>query len=1683
MRICEAVINEDEEVIDILLSRNDESVENKDRYHELMNSRIILAPLLQNGKVSISVAIRVAMTTGKLLMAGRVLQHVSHDPRSGIVDWHDLELSYIDPHWLQGHGINSFTYVGLSSNSLRNIPEQILRFNNLQKLQIHHNRITAIPPELFTLPRIKDIDLSFNSITSLPPDLHSRSLAPSLESINLSNNQLNDLPLYLKNSHIRLLDISSNLFSRVPSCIIQMTHLNTLNISSNIGIEEVPYELGNIRNLTFLGINGLPYIKNVPTSKKSSPLEFLKSRARTLQTVTHYDVIVLSTDHTPSHITDNVFNAIERQSKRKQFSFLHFKNNNEFYTFQCYLSLPCSLYVLIWNVLSDIDNLYPLLSHLFLYNSSPTVIIAACSTDHFINEEYVKQVEERIKESKWNQYRERVTVATISVDENSMIGRVNSINSLMETIERKGSSHRTRLTVPNSYSVLSEYTKRESTRLLENNNPPLISSWDMWELVRSSPHHDLAGHKELSLVTKFLQSVAAIVLLPSNSTNERDYYILNRQWFVNSLSSLLKSHQNIRISNGLYPIRNVCDLLYPHFTSEVPYAVYTVASLLSLAIPVSSHNVLINSMLSQDNNDPIASDFSSQYHIQRLYTLQSIPVSFWPRLLSHLLVNMNNIVMTITQDKSGDILINDMPYAGPLGDNINWNYWRRGMIVWINGTSLVYCIQSLNDYSVLISVSNTPLGVKAINLLSLTINSLLINWYPQLWSTVQVCAVCHYCFIDDVFTLFPVVDCLQSLTRSCCLSCSRGHDISTINLIPDLCFDDFNVIQMNQLDVDLNDKTACLTCPPSETVFKGNYGKVPIAVKPHPPPNVTSDNPFLDYWHDITILHYILDSTQCPYVIEPLLSTVDQLSLVFRCAMYCSLDDVILDRTITLLPLLRMRIVYQLASALETLHSLKIIHRNVSLDNIIVYSLSLDDNVNIKLGGFSKSCHELSQGLAVGEYGRFPAPEMSKTSYEYDQRVDVFSFAFTSYEILTRRKLTCRRGVPFQTASGSSERPNLQPLNSLCPYYTPLLEKCWSKEPNKRPFFIEIVHQFTKPMQLLTREGQCINELHEYNASAVRYKREPNGTFSCDLYVCSSILSMKDSTVLAQLSLPGFKPINSTSLPTQCIICMACTTEYLWVSFQFNFVRIYSADTLEFIKEISFDSHIIVMAVSPDCVYLGKEDGEIQVFNLSQPSPLHAPYNTRVISYQQPIKSLQVLDDCIICCTMKSFARIHPNTLNVIQEFPLVSETSVKAGVVAVDRINNTEHLWVSFRRLQELVVYDAMKGEAMYGVNCSDVIGRKRSEVWVNCLQVVLDTVWVGMNSGHLLSFSAYSITPLLLTYCKPHVENIRQLVLLQPSYWNPDYTSRFYDDESVDSQFDDSPINSPLPISYDESSVPSNPSIPAIPITQVASVLTCGQGVNNNIPTVSNDGILLHETTGGGSNGLYVLKMDGPDASGSIKLECQAQRALRPYMPNYDQIYNQSIDNESHRQIPPTPLINGETTPIEQSSEVYESMQAKHDPELADFIHVSHRDVPSIVSSSGLTVSSSNTLPNKPTLSSSKLTTPSSKPTTPSSKPTTPSSKPTTPSSKPTSRHYSALPSRSTTKKPVIDSDSDSDAEGYISMRSASESIPRPSREPLPNKPLPNEPLPNEPLPNEPLLNESIPRASLEHEALLER
>ncbi|OHT07609.1 TKL family protein kinase [Tritrichomonas foetus] len=149
-------------------------------------------------------------------------------------------------------------------------------------------------------------------------------------------------------------------------------------------------------------------------------------------------------------------------------------------------------------------------------------------------------------------------------------------------------------------------------------------------------------------------------------------------------------------------------------------------------------------------------------------------------------------------------------------------------------------------------------------------------------------------------------------------------------------------------------------------------------------------------------------------------------------------------------------IAYEVAVGMEHLHSMDIVHRDLKTLNIL-----LDDEddgcvADFGLSGMMKDNQELCGGVGTPHY---TAPEVLSHA-RYGPKVDSFSFGVVLWEMLMRK-------VPYGDMSHMAiyEHVVTRGWRLGMPNDTPeglkkMITRCWSKNPNDRPDFSEIVHLF-----------------------------------------------------------------------------------------------------------------------------------------------------------------------------------------------------------------------------------------------------------------------------------------------------------------------------------------------------------------------------------------------------------------------------------------------------------------------------------------------------------------------------------------------------------------------------------------------------------------------------------------------
>ncbi|PHU21439.1 hypothetical protein BC332_06546 [Capsicum chinense] len=157
------------------------------------------------------------------------------------------------------------------------------------------------------------------------------------------------------------------------------------------------------------------------------------------------------------------------------------------------------------------------------------------------------------------------------------------------------------------------------------------------------------------------------------------------------------------------------------------------------------------------------------------------------------------------------------------------------------------------------------------------------------------------------------------------------------------------------------------------------------------------------------------------------------------------------------------------AFGMEYLHLKNIVHFDLKCENLLV-NLGDPQRPVCKVGDFGLSRIKRNTLVSGGVRGTLPwmAPELlNGNSSRVSEKVDVFSFGITMWEILTGEEpyanLHC--GAIIGGIVNNTLRP---PVPQRCdPDWGKLMEECWSPDPEARPSFTEITNRLRAMSQAL----------------------------------------------------------------------------------------------------------------------------------------------------------------------------------------------------------------------------------------------------------------------------------------------------------------------------------------------------------------------------------------------------------------------------------------------------------------------------------------------------------------------------------------------------------------------------------------------------------------------------------------
>ncbi|XP_028999543.1 leucine-rich repeat serine/threonine-protein kinase 1 isoform X2 [Betta splendens] len=456
--------------------------------------------------------------------------------------------------------------------------------------------------------------------------------------------------------------------------------------------------------------------------------------------------------------------------------------------------------------------------------------------------------------------------------------------------------------------------------------------------------------------------------------------------------------------------------------------------------------------------------------------------------------------------KEGLLVTFDGGYLSVESSDVNWKKKKSGGIK-------ITCQSELRDFSAMAFITDH-------------VTALIEQWFPALTATESdgsllieqfaPCSLCASLSEQDQVNLstchseqtrekgelegdyrregglhyFNMEDCVLAAVEQDHIICPQHPEqlLPLQELVPELFMTDFPsrlFLEKTLLEYS-EEKNRILGQGGSGTViYRARYCDEPVAIKRFyikkwREESITSDTDtmlkhlqssnaqrsFSEFRQEASILH----SLHHPCIVSLVGISIHPLCFALELAPLGSLNTVLEEkrkesRFMPLGHMLTFKVAYQVASGLAYLHRKNIIFCDLKSDNILVWSLEVQDLVNIKLSDYGISRQSFHEG-ALGVEGTpgYQAPEV-RPGVVYDEKVDMFSYGMVLYELLSgQRPVLGQHQLQIAKKLSKGIRPVLgRPEGIQFHCLQNMMTACWDTKPEKRPIAMLCVKKMQQP--------------------------------------------------------------------------------------------------------------------------------------------------------------------------------------------------------------------------------------------------------------------------------------------------------------------------------------------------------------------------------------------------------------------------------------------------------------------------------------------------------------------------------------------------------------------------------------------------------------------------------------------
>ena len=1326
---------------------------------------------------------------------------------------HNVHIHNVHTHTMHTHNVHTHAHthslfsllqvvhLDLQHNDLIAVPPCVLTLPSLKKLNLSHNNLTSFPEVPKWSSCLLTLLLSHNTLTSIP----GRPSAFSISELDLSDNKFSEVPPCVPHMRtLKTLDLRGNPITTLPPAMARLKSLTGLYLEG-LRIRNVPRHapLGEaqhcIQSISSRQPDLRPFhnmricVLGTPKTGKSSLVAHLLGREPSQTPPTSLDVCELEVK--------------SFGKKPLQFSVWDFSGGEALHGMhQCYLSkrTMCMVLFNLKHGTEGIEEVKFWLDSIVSRSLEVCVVVVGTHLDLVADKER-SSINKLLQEVTrlGTQYAGKVALKHVVAV--GLKNRIENIAAVKSAIYRCAVEHHVNgwslmgVDVPVSYHLLHRHLSRIQRGAEHRYTMTKAEFRSIYQQLKASDFEE-GGEEELSGALLFLMDMGCLAHYDSPFYNLWDLYWVDVPWLYSTLAKVSCgiSHdaavtvaEEGSLESCIVSTESIAPLLQcVQFPRQHYNQLVALLSLLKVAFPLNSHQMFVPRLLPEAMLERRDDEY---FRCIRYIAFKGRePVGFWNQLLYQIVWFVPQVRLLFDKffsrehRRAPELLLPTLPLPelvvqprdGPPLDptDAHLHMWQCG--VFYEDSDVTFRVQSITQHAayqveslslpklmkegVSIACTCNDFGKRMFTQLVDLVHGLLDQWDSDSRAQTVTCPECINKVPQWPFE-FSMDQCLAAAaTGQQSIECThdrhKTHTVSLGNLVPELLLL-HKLPGAFQSAAELVVQGRLLTMGKDVQTYQGHFRGKPVAIKCFSEP--------LDVRRlskEVTLLR----SISHPNIVAYAGISVPMRMILTEGTPIGTLHALLYEDNVPIPRLVVHRMAFQVSSAIQYLHHRGIVLRDLKAEGVFVWSLSPRAPTHCTLANLEH--HALCSNVgctAIKSSSSVPgvsAPEVIRGATSFsrayercDTSIDIFSFAMLFYQVASRRHpyhhLPSEEAVEVALETG--ERPELHNLPSSGAaffYLFKLLQWCWHGDPQSRPSADHVVDVTVRTIVHSVMAVVPIPGSQSLRCACVTPPASPHG--SHELWVCSesalgtgvNVYDLDTMTKVSSTFLHGFQVLGINA-------CSKC----VWISQRAGSnTSIYSTRYREPLAKVPTE-FLSCMTCLESRIYCGTAEGQCLAFSTDSGyvSPVSSPDVS--CSLEKAVLAMAVCQGLLWVSVQHQLYFLDLETLATVGSAPWHEDIVLSQLSVSDDGTT----VWGAHLLGVTLSAWDAQAKIHMYSIDTREPMrdiapGVSDSDVMITASVPVLDMVWVGMATGHILQFHGKE----LLAWFQPYNDYIRLLV-----------------------------------------------------------------------------------------------------------------------------------------------------------------------------------------------------------------------------------------------------------------------------------------------------------------------------------